>query len=271
MQMDSFFAEYPVFRHDELVAFLKKEGAYNLNTLKASLQYHLAKKHISRIRRGYYAVTSTLKSRGAIADDPILIAGRVTEDAIIAYHTALSFHAVAYSIYTISYFCTDIPIQSFQFMQMGYQRIAHPKVLQPKQTMLESKVYDRQGLDVSVTTLERTLVDCLDKPQFAGGWEEIWRASEMINFLDVDRVVNYALRLSNATTVAKVGFFLEQHQKKFNVTEMQLNVLEKYKPKSKHYMEQRGSGECQYFKRWKLIVPLAIVNKIWEEPNNDFI
>lgn len=270
MQIDNFFIEHPIFRHEELVAYIKQEGKYNPNTLKALLQYHLAKEHISRIRRGYYAVTSALKSRG-VADDPFLIAGRVTEDAIVAYHSALSFHGLAYSLSSNFHFLSRQIIHSFEFMQAAYHRVTHPKALQSKKIMMETKVHDRQGLDIKVTTVERTLVDCLNKPQFSGGWEEIWRAAEMINFLDIDRMITYAICLGNATTIAKVGFFLEQHQEQFKINSTQLKILERSKPKSKHYMERSGSNEYQYLKRWNLIVPTAVINKTWEEPNNDFI
>ena len=37
---------------------------------------------------------------------------------------------------------------------------------------------DRQGLPIRVTGLERTLVDVLDRPALAGGWEEAWRSWE---------------------------------------------------------------------------------------------
>lgn len=270
MQMDTFFAEHPVFRYEEIVEYSKQQGTYNPNTLKALLQYHLAKQHISRIRRGYYAVVSVLKSRG-VADDPFLIAGRVIEDTLVAYHSALSFHGLAYSLPSNFYFLSRQFIQPFEFMQAIYHCVAHPKALQPKKIMMETKIHDRQGLDIKVTTVERTLVDCLNKPQFSSGWEEIWRAGEMINFLDVDRMIYYAIYLGNATTIAKVGFFLEQHQEQFNVNSTQLKMLEKSKPKSKHYMERGGTHEYQYLKRWNLIVPKTVLNKTWEEPNNDLI
>lgn len=270
MQINSFFAEHPVFRHEELVAYLYEQGKCNPNTLKALLQYHLGKGHISRIRRGYYAVTSVLKSRG-VADDPFLIAGRVTEDAIVAYHSALSFYGLAYSLSSNFYFFSRQLILPFEFMQATYHRVVPPKALQAKKILMETKMHDRQGLDINVTTAERTFVDCLNKPQFSGGWEEIWRAAEMINFLDVNRMISYAICLANATTAAKVGFFLEQHQEQFNVNSTQLKILEKYKPKSKHYMERGGPKEYQYLKRWSLIVPMSVINKTWEEPNNDLI
>ncbi len=88
-------------------------------------------------------------------------------------------------------------------------------------------------------------------------------------FLDVERTIHYALQLSNATTIAKLGFFLEQHQQQFSVKEEQLNELIPYRPKSRHYMAKDYKGIVKSLKRWNLIVPLAIINKDWEEPYDD--
>ena len=40
-----------------------------------------------------------------------------------------------------------------------------------------------------VTTLERALVDVFDAPDKGGGWEEIWRSLEMVEFFDLDAVI----------------------------------------------------------------------------------
>src|SRR5687767_12208754 len=117
METSSFFASHPVFRREEFVEYLSGQGQCNSNTLKALLQYHLASGHISHIRRGYYAVTSALKSQGAVADDSFLIAGRIMPDAVIAYHAALSFHGLAYSLFNVFYYCSRTPVQAFQFAE----------------------------------------------------------------------------------------------------------------------------------------------------------
>ena len=70
-----------------------------------------------------------------------------------------------------------------------------------------------------MTTLERTLVDVLDMPRHGGGWEEIWHSLESVEFFDVDAVTDYALKLGSAVTVAKVGFFLEQHREELMLEE----------------------------------------------------
>ncbi|MCW5588264.1 MAG: hypothetical protein KIT27_01245 [Legionellales bacterium] len=269
MSFESFFKKYPLFHYNELVAYLSSSGNFNKNTLKAALHYHLSKKHLARIRRGYYLVTNDYLPGTHIESDYLLIAGRMTDDAVISYHTAMEFHALAYSVASIVYFNSDERIGLLVCEQGQYQQLNHPTQLKPDNLFLETKLHDRMGIDIRVTSIERTLVDCLHRPELSGGWEEIWRSFESINFLDIKRVINYVVQLGNATTVAKVGFFLEQHQEQFAVKEEQLNQLAHHKPKSRHYMEKAHKGPVKSLQRWNLVVPLAVINKIWEEPSND--
>ena len=68
---------------------------------------------------------------------------------------------------------------------------------------------ERSGVAVRVTSLERTLVDVLHRPDLSGAWEEIWRSLESVEFFNVDQVVEYALLLGNATTsLSFLGFGL---------------------------------------------------------------
>lgn len=269
MSFEAFFKKYPLFHYEELVEYLESSGAFNQNTLKAALQYHLAKKHLARIRRGYYLVTNNYLPDIHIESDYLLIAGRMTDDAVISYHTAMEFHALAYSVASIVYFNSDERIGQLICEYGQYQQLSHPAPLKPDSVFLETKLHDRMGMDIRVTSIERTLVDCLHRPELSGGWEEIWRSFESINFLDIERIINYAVQLGNATTIAKVGFFLEQHQKQFSVEEKQLERLAHHKPKSRHYMEKSHNGSVKNCQRWNLIVPLAVINKTWEEPHND--
>ena len=71
---------------------------------------------------------------------------------------------------------------------------------------------NRSGLAVRVTSLERTLVDVLDRPATSGGWEEIWRSLESVEYFDIEQVTECGLLLGNATTVAKVASILSSTQ-----------------------------------------------------------
>jgi hypothetical protein len=96
----------------------------------------------------------------------------------------------------------------------------------------------RDGLSVRVTTLERTMVDILDAPRHGGGWEEIWRSLESVEFFDIDAVTDYALKLGSAVTVAKVGFFLEQHRDELMLDDKHLARLQEYAPSQPMYLER---------------------------------
>ena len=80
--------------------------------------------------------------------------------------------------------------------------------------------HERSGVKLRVTSHERTMVDALDRPDLTGTWEEIWRSLESVEFFrSGSRSVEYTRLLENATTAAKVGFFLEQHRESLMVEE----------------------------------------------------
>ena len=78
MSLTTFFNEHPLFYYEELLAYLKSLGHFNKNTINAGLQYHLSKKHLVRIRRGYYLVTNNYMPGIHVESDYLLIAGRIS-------------------------------------------------------------------------------------------------------------------------------------------------------------------------------------------------
>ena len=151
----------------------------------------------------------------------------------------------------------------FTFHDLKFRPVLAPKVLRDQNTWrMETLKRERGANAVMVTSMERTLVDCLDRPELAGGWEELWRSLVSAAFYDLDKVVAYAGRLENATTAAKVGFFLEQNQQALRVTETVLDQLAALRPKQKHYLGP-GRTPGKYLPRWNLIVPPPILEQAW--------
>jgi predicted transcriptional regulator of viral defense system len=123
----------------------------------------------------------------------------------------------------------------------------------------------RDGVTVRVTTLERTLVDVLDAPRHGGGWEEIWRSLESVEFFDLDAVIDYAFKLESAVTVAKVGFYLEQHREVLMVEDAHLDRLRERAPRHPMYLERGKREPGKLRSRWNLVVPERILNRSWAE------
>jgi predicted transcriptional regulator of viral defense system len=189
----------------------------------------------------------------------------------LSYHTALELHGFAHSVFYQFYFFTEKFVRPFVFQDNSFKAIRIPKLLSGKHAKNFAVIdINRDGLNIRVTSLERTLVDMLDRPEYAGGFEEIWESFAIVPLLNLDQVIKYALLLDNATTIAKVGFFLEVHCEQFKVEEKHLQQLEKFKPRQVNYLERGKRVTGKLIKRWNLIIPEAVINRLWEEPNEIF-
>ena len=119
----------------------------------------------------------------------------------------------------------------FHYKNVTYRSVSIPTALKrAKKIDFDVMQLHQEGHVVKITSLERTFVDILDRPNLCGSWEEIWRSFENIEYLNLDKVIEYALLLGNATTIAKVGFCLEDHLEQWMVSENHLKELQKYIP-----------------------------------------
>ena len=123
---------------------------------------------------------------------------------------------------------------------------------------------ERANVLFRVASLERTLVDVLNRPRYPGGWKEVWRSLESMAFFELDRVVQYAFLLKNATTAARVGFFLEERRDVLVVDETHLARLRHHRPRRPHYLDRANRGG-RLAPDWNLIVPTEVMERSWAE------
>ncbi len=263
-----FFNKFQVFRLEDLNEFLESkdpEKAVEHNRRKKLLAHYIKQKRLVKIRKEIYQVIPPGESSENYAVDPYLLASKLADDAILSHHTALEVHAKAYSIFNTFYYWTRKEIRyPFEYQGIKFKPVQQPKILlEKKQEDFGTKIVYRKDQALKVTTFERTFVDLLDRPKLAGSWEEIWRSLASIDYFDIDEVFHYCSLLENATIFAKVGFYLEQNQKRLAVTDKELNKFSKFKPRSPHYLEKNKSGKL--LQRWNLIVPDEILEETWEE------
>jgi len=266
MKLHEFFTTHPVFTYEEFVDFQSTQGSRNVKTRESILSHYTKSGRLLRARRGLYLTVPPGLIPEKCPVDPYLLVSRMAPDAVLAYHTALEVHGKAYSVYQDFIYLTQSGSRPLSFRGQKFRRVAIPKKLRDKgQESFGVISVDRSGLDVRVTSLERTLVDLLDRPSLGGTWEEIWRSLESIEFFDLDRVVKYTMHLGNATTAAKVGFYLEQHKDTLMADEDHLESLRTLIPVKPHYMIHNGRRAGRLVKGWNLVVPPEILERRWEE------
>jgi len=266
MKVQDFFRKNPVFRHEAFAAFLETSGSRSTKTRDALLAYHVNEGHLLHVRRGLYAVVPEGLSPENYQVDPYLLGAHLTDDAVLAYHSALQFHGKAYSMHRRFPYLTRHSRRPFVFQGQEFIAVPFPKVLQAGQAELFGvEIHKHAGGQARVTHLERTLVDVLVRPDLGGGWEEVWRSLESVEYFDLDQVIDYALRLHSATAAAKVGFFLEQHREALMVDDARLDQLRKHIPKQPCYLDRSRRTSGKLVPSWRLVVPPAVLARSWEE------
>lgn len=99
-----------------------------------------------------------------------------------------------------------------------------------------------------VTNLERTLLDDLVAPQYCGGFEEVLHGfSKKIDVLNIDQLVNYALRLDIAVA-RRLGWVLER----LEVAGEKIACLAQPSSAGYRRLDPSSKPVGQYDKKWLL-------------------
>ena len=266
MKHDDFFRKHPVFTGEELAKHLSSLCEVGERTQEALLAYYRKTGRVVRVRRGLYAVIPAGADTDSYPVDPFLVAAKLTTDAVLSHHTALEFHGRAYSVQEQFTYSASRPLGPLTFRSHVFRGAKFPEALRRagKESFGVSTT-ERAGMELRVTSLERTLVDVLDRHSLSGSWEEIWRSLESVEFFDLDKVAEYALLLGNATTGAKVGFFLEQHRQLLMVEDRHLKALHDLRPRQPHYLDRAKRKSGRLVPGWNLMVPNEVFERAWVE------
>ena len=266
MKHDEFFRKNPVFTGDDLAKHLSSHGEVGERTQEALLAYHQKAGRVVRVRRGLYAVIPLGADTDSYPVDPFLVAAKLTPDSVLSHHTALEFHGKAYSVHARLTYCAFRPLAPLTFRSHVFRGTRFPQaLLRSRKVHFGILTSERAGMELRVASLERTLVDVLDRPDLSGSWEEIWRSLEFVEFFDLDKVVEYTMLLGNATTGAKVGFFLEQHRESLMVEDRHIEALRALRPRQPHYLDRAKRTSGLLLSEWNLVVPGEVLERTWGE------
>jgi predicted transcriptional regulator of viral defense system len=262
---DDFLATHHVFTFHAFQTFCHERRQVSDKQINSFLGSRQASGRLLPVRRLIWAVVPEGYPPQDAPVDPLLVAAYATEDACLVQHAALAVHGYARSAPDYLTYVTDlftgcrwyfrahtfVPLRSFHALaRRGAERTG-------------TMVLERAGLPVRVTTVERTLVDVLMRPQWTGGWEEAWRTLSTIQSLDVDEVIRYISLLGNASTASKVGFFLESHQDQMGLSDGDLERLRQYAPRYPSPTAGIPKDQLVFVPRWNLSLPEPAVHGQW--------
>lgn len=208
---------------------------------------------VRQVRRNMYAVID-LASDAPLADK-YEIASRVSETSYVGWHTALEFHGLAHQPFYNAFVGSNTRFNDFNFELTDYEYCASP--FEPTE---ESGVMRPKGNPyVKITDIERTIVDCCDRIERAGGIEELLHCLECVTLLDEDKIARYLGMYGKTFLYQKVGFILERTQEYHRVSD---GLIEECRTKGAlHTKRMTNTRESDtYVREWKLYVPNYCVN-----------
>ena len=215
---------------------------------------------LRRIRRGLYIVLSPLEKPSDHEVDKLLIASKIRNDYYLGFHTALEYYGAAHSLYNEAYVCVKA---ADRFDSFRYGRFLFSPVFVGDLVLgVEEKPY--RGCIVRVSDKERTLIECLDRVHYAGGWEECLKSLEGLGGLDFEKLLRSLLRREGGILLRRAGYVLELLRKHSPFYEhLEDSLLDKMAAEvsgSPRYLVDGAPGTLEA--RWGLYVPEDFEEKL---------
>ena len=218
--------------------------------------HHLAKSGwVVRLRNGLYAISSTVP--GVTPAHEFEIAMALVNPAAISHWSALHHHGLTEQVPRRVFVLTTTGIQiprsrrsraiskgsgyvvgdtTFQFIQVNPDRFFGTETV----WIGESRI--------TITDPERTLIDGISMPQYCGDFAEVLHAFQVHgDNLNLDRIIEYALRL-DAATAKRLGWILDQQ----GVDLAKLNPLSQVEIKGYRTLDPTGPRKGPCNRHWMI-------------------
>ena len=259
-----FFSAHPVFDRAEYATAVGRRPDDKVVT--AMLAQHLQAGNIKRIARGVFASVPKHADSAKWSVDRFLAASRLRRGGVIAYHSALELHGCAYTEgHEVQVIAPGEPglIETSDF---SCRFVKPPRGFARKNGSLADgvMVLDRLGLDVSVTTIERTIADLFDRYDLAGGAEELFNSLDLVARVDAAALVRHARALGNAAAAGALGYWLEREQERLGIENAALQTLRALAPRQARYALGAKPGEGRTATGWNVILPLQVIERRFE-------
>jgi predicted transcriptional regulator of viral defense system len=215
---------------------------------------------LQKIRKGLYIVLSPLEEPKRHIVDKLLVASKIRNKYYLGFHTALEYYGCASSFYNEAYICVKA---KDRFDPFHYKRFSFRPVFVEDVTLeVEEKQY--QGSNVKVSSKERTFVECIDRVQYSGGWEECIKSLEGLGNVNMKKLLNLLFKYKKEVLFRRVGYVLELLRKRSpfyeHVNDRLLNKIEKRITGPPRYLIYGEKGLLN--RRWKLYVSEGFEEKL---------
>lgn len=157
---------------------------------------------IERIEKGKYMIIPLGAEKGKYTLNEFVIGSLLVNPYCIAYWSALHHYGLTEQIPNTVFIQTTARKKKQQIEVFGVRyrvvRVKDTKFFGIRKEWIEET-------QVNISDREKTIIDCLDKPQYCGGVVEVVKALKNKN-LNKEKLLEYAQQIANSGVVRRLGY-----------------------------------------------------------------
>jgi predicted transcriptional regulator of viral defense system len=208
---------------------------------------------LARVSRGRYVLhPSSTGHLDARVVSPLKYAGSIAPDTYVGWWAAAEHHGLTWQHPTLIRVAAKRQLRARDFEDAHIEFV---KVSKHKFFGFEAT---RDGFAVS--TVAKTVIDCIDKPKYAGGFAEVGIIlGNSLNKITVDNLIDAAIENGSTSTLQRLGFYLDTVRPKFFDGSARDALLGKIGSSSRSTMgsDTFSKGDFGYQAAWQLQVNLS--------------
>jgi len=163
------------------------------------------KKWLDRLTSGTYLIVPLAAGEtGEYTEHEFVIASHLAEPMYISYWTALNHHGLTEQVPTTVFAATTDQVPTREIHGVTYTFVT---VTDAKFFGFEPVAIDAHT--VNIATVEKTLVDCADHPEYCGGILELAKGLANATDLDAETLVEQLLDLGNGAAIKRIVYLTD--------------------------------------------------------------
>lgn len=244
----SYFNEQGRYCFDYTLAYMVFQDA-NKSTVRELLSDMTKRGLLMRLKEGLYYIIPYEQNAKTFMPDWHLVAAHLVNDAAhyIGYYSALQIHHLITqpSLKEQIVVSKQIRPSEIKIKAVPFQFIYH----NDKHFFGSKKIWIDNFNKVVCSDLEKTFIDCLFKPEYAGGIVEVARAIYMSkDKINYETLLNYTKQFDSQAVIKRLGFILEM----LEINSTILEDLQKMKTASYVVLDTELPKTGKRISRWSI-------------------
>jgi predicted transcriptional regulator of viral defense system len=244
---------------DDIIDLLESE-----QTGRKVIRNLLRKGWLTRLVGGRYMFLPPERGAENIGENnPLAVASAVLDESYVGWWSAASFHG----------FTTQKPATVF----VAVRRQIAPRTIEGAEIRFVTvearkffgfKAYNVYGRSTRISDPEKTLVDCIDRPDLAGGPTELTRiVHAAMAEVDQEKLLSAAMQMNSKSLLQRLGFLSDLVERPLKEElRQQLRAAIPKKARSTFGARVRRKDDIGYVADWGIFVPARKSDLLSEVP-----